>query len=85
MSNYIKILAIDCFPNMERMEQLLKKGGNQNFKKMILEGYSHDLVKGNPGYDYKIINGKMAYFDSKSNLSIDDSVINRIIDWINKQ
>ena len=39
----------DCYPNIERMEQLLKQGGNENFQKMILEGYKHNLGKWNGG------------------------------------
>jgi len=36
---------IDCYPNMDQMEQLLKNRGNSNFKKIILEGYNHNLAK----------------------------------------
>ncbi|MDR3246905.1 MAG: hypothetical protein LBT50_10820 [Prevotellaceae bacterium] len=58
---------VDCYPNIERMERLLAKGGNLNFEKMILEGYNHDLVK----WDKRYI--------------IEDSVISKIIEWIDKQ
>jgi pimeloyl-ACP methyl ester carboxylesterase len=40
---------IDCFPNIERMEKLLKDGGNTNFQKIILEDYKHNLAKWNGG------------------------------------
>jgi pimeloyl-ACP methyl ester carboxylesterase len=36
---------VDCYPNIENMDRLLKKGGNLNFEKRILEGYDHSLTK----------------------------------------
>jgi len=58
---------VDCYPNIERMEQLLKQGGNENFQKMILEGYKHNLGKWDGG-------GYM----------VEDSVLQQILDWIEK-
>ena len=40
---------VECYPNIERMEQLLKQGGNENFQKIILEGYKHNLGKWDSG------------------------------------
>ena len=39
----------ECYPNIERMEQLLKQGGNGNFQKIILEDYKHNLGKWDGG------------------------------------
>jgi len=76
---------IDCFPNIENMEKLLKKGGNPNFEKIILEGYNHFLTKGNEGHVYVEIEGKLVSFSSKPDRSIEDDVIERIVGWIDKQ
>jgi len=76
---------IDCYPNIEKMDQLLKKGGNQNFEKMILEGYGHNLAKGSDGLSYMMYEGKEISLSSKSNLSIDKNTITEIIKWIEKQ
>ena len=70
---------IDCYPNIERMERLLKKGGNSNFEKIILDGYDHSLVKGNEAMNYVITSR------APRELSIDDSIIENIIAWIDKQ
>lgn len=43
---------INCRPNIEKMEELFNKGGNTNFQTIILEGYTHDLVKWNGGEYY---------------------------------
>lgn len=43
---------IDCFPNIERMKQLLSKGCNNNFQTMVLEDYKHNLAKWNDGEYY---------------------------------
>jgi pimeloyl-ACP methyl ester carboxylesterase len=43
---------IDCYPNIERMKQLLSEGGNNNFQAIILEGYKHNLAKWNGGGYY---------------------------------
>jgi pimeloyl-ACP methyl ester carboxylesterase len=59
---------IDCYPNIERMEQLLKEGGNLNFQKIILEGYNHNLAKWDGGKN-----------------DIEDSVIQKIIKWIDER
>ena len=67
------------------MDQLLKKGGNQNFEKMILEGYGHNLAKGSDGLSYMMYEGKEISLSSKSNLSIDKNTITEIIKWIEKQ
>jgi len=58
---------VDCYPNIERMEQLLKQGGNEHFQKIILEGYYHQLGKWDGG----------GYI-------VEDSVLQQIIDWIDK-
>jgi pimeloyl-ACP methyl ester carboxylesterase len=69
---------IDCYPNMESMEQLLKKGGNLNFEKIIMEGYSHSLIKRGDPYE--------GMFHAQIiDPSLEDSVIERIIEWIDRQ
>jgi alpha/beta hydrolase fold. len=40
---------IDCYPNMERMEELLSRRKKNYFQKMILEDYRHNLVKWHEG------------------------------------
>jgi pimeloyl-ACP methyl ester carboxylesterase len=77
---------INCYPNLKNMELLLKEGGNQRFEKMILEGYNHDLAKGSDGHDYVTVeDGTVVPVSSKPNLYIEDRVINRIIEWLDKQ
>jgi pimeloyl-ACP methyl ester carboxylesterase len=79
---------IDCYPNMEAMEQLLKQGGNNNFKKMILEEYNHSLAKGSNGHvdiPHPEIEGFFISASSKPTLHIEDEVIQEIIKWIDEQ
>jgi pimeloyl-ACP methyl ester carboxylesterase len=79
---------IDCYPNIERMEQLLARGGNLNFEKMILDGYNHNLTKGDDGQGYMVTeDSKVASVSYKNKIPyhIEDSVINRIVEWIDKQ
>jgi len=76
---------VDCYPNIENMDRLLKSGGNLYFEKMILEGYHHNLAKGDEGNQYLELEGQWVSVQSKSNLSVDDDVINRIVKWIDKK
>jgi pimeloyl-ACP methyl ester carboxylesterase len=61
---------VDCYPNIEKMGQLLSKGGNPNFEKMVLEGYNHSLVKRER---------------DKKRYVIEENIIANIIIWIDKQ
>ncbi|MDR1719222.1 MAG: hypothetical protein LBR67_03770 [Dysgonamonadaceae bacterium] len=76
---------IDCYPNIEKMDSLLVKGGNRRFESMILEGYYHSLVKGDKEHEYALYQNKVVSMHRKPNLHIEDSVIMKIIEWIDKQ
>jgi pimeloyl-ACP methyl ester carboxylesterase len=75
---------VDCYPNVENMERLLVKGGNRNFEKMILEGYNHSLVKGNAEHEYIVHEKQIISMHSKPDKHVEDSVISKIIEWIDK-
>jgi dipeptidyl aminopeptidase/acylaminoacyl peptidase len=76
---------VDCYPNVENMERLLAKGGNENFEKMVLEGYNHHLVKGNNEHEYILYEKQIISVHSKPDQHIEDKVINKIVEWIGKQ
>ena len=71
-------IRIDCFPNAERMEQLLKDGGNFNFQKIILEGYNHKLTM----EDGRVQNSFFSYFQDSGKNIVEDSIVQQIIEWI---
>lgn len=60
---------INCKPNIERMGALLKKGGNQNFKSIVIDGCDHYLTKKDRKTGENICN---------------EDVLRQIIEWINK-
>ena len=80
---------IDCYPNIERIEQLLKEGGNFNFKKLILEGYKHILAKWDGGEYYEEDIRYPISVTRKPNPNdgyyVENSVIQKIIEWIDEQ
>jgi len=84
---------VDCYPNIGRMEQLLKEGGNQNFQKMILENYDHDLKKWDGDKDIDALARFLTegytidYYDKRNRgrTYVEDSVIQKIIKWIDEQ